>query len=107
MDSEVALIKPGSTGVLFLPYLNGEPTPHLDPNLSGMFLGINIRTSQAHMTRAVMESVTYSLMQAIEVCGELGFSASSLVASGGGARSQPWLQLQADIYNLPIRCIYF
>jgi xylulokinase len=103
MDSEVAVIQPGSTGILFLPYLNGERTPHVDPNLSGMFLGINIGTSQAHMTRAVMEGITYSLMQAIEVCGELGFSASSLIASGGGARSQPWLQLQADIYNLPIR----
>lgn len=103
MDREVAAIQPGSSGILFLPYLNGERTPHVDPNLSGMFLGINIGASQANMTRAVMEGVAYSLMQAIEVCGELGFSATSFVASGGGARSQPWLQLQADIYNVPIR----
>ncbi|MCF6336085.1 MAG: xylulokinase, partial [Spirochaetales bacterium] len=103
VNSQIAEIQPGSNGLIYLPYLNGERTPHVDPNLSGLFLGINIGTTQAHMTRAVMEGVAFSLMQAIEVCGELGFTASSLVGSGGGARSQPWLKLQADIYNLPIR----
>ena len=102
MNREVSAIPPGSGGVIFLPYLNGERTPHLDPNLSGVFMGANISTTRAHMTRAVMEGVAYSLMQCIEVCGGLGFSAKSLVASGGGARSRPWLQLQADIYNLPL-----
>ena len=103
LDREVEQTAPGSGGVLFLPYLNGERTPHLDPNLSGAFLGINIGSTHAHLTRAVMEGVAYSLMQCIEICGSLGFHAKSLVASGGATRSRPWLQLQADIYNTPLR----
>ena len=103
LDREVAQIQPGSGGLMFLPYLNGERTPHVDPNLSGAFLGLNIGTTRAHMTRAVMEGVAYSLMQCIEICGQLGFQAEWLVASGGAARSKPWLQLQADVYNIPLR----
>ena len=103
IDREAAGIRPGSGGLLFLPYLNGERTPHVDPDLSGAFLGLNIGTTRAHMTRAVMEGVAYSLMQCIEICGRLGYRAESLVASGGAARSKPWLQLQADIYNTPLR----
>ncbi len=103
LDREVAMISPGSGGVIFLPYLNGERTPHVDPNLSGAFLGVNIGTTRAHMTKAVMEGVAYSLMQCIEICGELGLHAKWLVASGGAARSKPWLQMQADVYNIPLR----
>jgi len=103
INNQVAAIKPGSGGIIFLPYLNGERTPHVNPNLSGVFLGVNTTTSYAHMTRAVMEGVAYSLMQCIEICGSLGFTAKMLVASGGGARSRPWLQLQADLYNIPLK----
>ncbi len=103
LDREVTQTPPGSGGLIFLPYLNGERTPHVDPNLSGAFLGLNIGTTRAHMTRAVMEGVAYSLMQCIEICGGLGFQAEWLVASGGAARSKPWLQLQADVYNTPLR----
>lgn len=103
LNKEVGAVLPGSGGVVFLPYLNGERTPHVNPNLSGMFLGVNIGTTRAHITRAVMEGVAFSLMQCIEICESLGFKAEMLVASGGGARSKPWLQLQADIYNIPLR----
>jgi xylulokinase len=103
LNREVERTEPGSGGLIFLPYLNGERTPHVDPNLSGAFLGLNIGTTRAHMTRAVMEGVAYSLMQCIEICGGLGFHADWLVASGGAARSKPWLKLQADIYNTPLR----
>lgn len=103
IDREAEQVPPGSGGLLFLPYLNGERTPYLDPDLRAAFLGLNIGTTNAHMTRAVMEGVAYSLMQCIEICGNLGFRAASLVASGGAARSKPWLQLQADIYNTPLR----
>jgi len=103
LDREVEETELGSGGLLFLPYLNGERTPHVDPDLSAAFLGLNIGTTHAHMTRAVMEGVAYSLVQCIEICGNLGFHATSLVASGGAARSKPWLQLQADIYNTPLR----
>jgi len=103
MDMQVSEIRPGSEGLIFLPYLNGERTPHVNPNLSAVFLGLNLRTGKYQMARAVMEGVAYSLMQCIESCNQLGLDAEYLVASGGGARSKPWLQLQADIYNKPLR----
>ncbi len=103
MDEKVKFVKPGSGGLIFLPYLNGERTPHVNPNISGMLMGLNISTGSPEITRAIMEGVSYSLMQCIEVCKDLGLSPKYLVASGGGARSAPWLQIQADIYNLPLR----
>jgi xylulokinase len=103
LNGEIARLGPGSGGLIFLPYLNGERTPHVNPDLSGAFFGINLSTDKFQMARAVMEGVAYSLMQCIEVCGRLGLNASELIASGGGARSAPWLQLQADIYGIPLK----
>jgi len=103
VNDEIAEMRPGSGGLIFLPYLNGERTPHVNPDLSGAFFGINVNTSKFQMARAVMEGVAYSLMQCIEVCKSLGLNASELIASGGGARSAPWLQLQADIYGIPLK----
>jgi xylulokinase len=103
LDEEIAKLKPGSGGLVFLPYLNGERTPHMNPNLSGMFMGLNLNTGKTHMARSVMEGVTYALMQCIEVCDSLGLRAGELIASGGGARSPLWLQMQADVYNIPLK----
>lgn len=103
MNEKISKVLPGSGGVIFLPYLNGERTPHLDPDLSGMFLGINLKTGRAQLARAVMEGVSFALYQSIEVCGSLGLKADSIIASGGGAKSLPWLQMQADIYNIPLK----
>ncbi len=103
LNNRVKEIVPGSKGLLFLPYLTGERTPHLNPELSGMFLGMKPNTDRYQMTRAVMEGVAYSLKQCLELCLAMGLSADILVASGGGARSGPWLQLQADIYNKALR----
>ncbi len=103
MNKRISQVEPGSGGLVFLPYLNGERTPHLDPDLSGMFMGINLNSGREQMARAVMEGVSFALYQCMEVCGELGLHADSIVASGGGARSAPWLQMQADIYNVPLK----
>lgn len=103
MNAKIAEVAPGSGGVVFLPYLNGERTPHLDPDLSGVFFGVNLRTGRAQMARAVMEGVSFAMNQCIEVCGELGLHADSIVASGGGSHSMPWLQIQADIYHVPLK----
>ena len=103
INEQAAKVRPGSGGVVFLPYLNGERTPHVNPNLSGMFLGVNLNTGRPELTRAVMEGVAYALNQCIEVCGDLGLKADTMVASGGGARSGPWLQIQADIYGIPLK----
>jgi xylulokinase len=103
LDEEAKNLAPGSGGLIFLPYLNGERTPHVNPNLSGVFMGLNMNTSRVHLARAVMEGVTYALMQCIEVCGGLGLHAHELIASGGGARSALWLQIQADVFNTPLK----
>ena len=103
MNEKIAKVKPGSGGVIFLPYLNGERTPHLNPNISGAFIGCNINTGRTEMARAVMEGVAYALNQCIEICGDLGLHADSMIASGGATKSMPWLQIQADIFNVPLR----
>ena len=103
MNEKIAEVPPGSGGVIFLPYLNGERTPHLNPNISGAFIGLNVNTGRVQMARAVMEGVAFALNQCIEVCSGLGLLAQSMIASGGAARSMPWLQIQADIFGLPLR----
>lgn len=103
MNEKIAKVAPGSGGVVFLPYLNGERTPHLDPDLSGAFFGINLQTGREQLARAVMEGVSFALYQCMEVCTGLGLQADSIIASGGGARSLPWLQMQADIYDIPVK----
>lgn len=99
----VSSVAPGSGGVIFYPYLNGERCPHLMPDISSSFIGVNASTETRHMTRAVMEGVVYNLRQCAEICGELGFTADSFLASGGGARSEDWTQIMADVFNKPIR----
>jgi xylulokinase len=102
-DEEIAGEAPGSGGLIFLPSLNGERTPYMNADLSGMFMGLSLNTGRLQMIQAVMEGVAYSLNQCIEVCGELGLHARELIASGGGARSSTWLQMQADIFNVPLK----
>ena len=94
---------PGSGGVIFYPYLNGERCPHLMSDISSCFLGVNQSTGYGEMTRAVMEGVIYNLRLCAEICGKLGFSADTYLASGGAARSDIWTQIMADIFNKPVK----
>ena len=96
-------VPPGSEGLVFLPYLSGERTPHLDPGARGAFFGLTARHGVAHMTRAVMEGVIFSLRDSLEIMRELDVPIDDVRATGGGARSELWRQLQADIYATPIR----
>ncbi len=96
-------IRPGSEGLVFLPYLSGERTPHLDPRARGAFFGLTARHGVQHMTRAVMEGVIFSLRDSLEIMRELDVPVEDVRATGGGARSDLWRQLQADIYAIPIR----
>jgi xylulokinase len=96
-------VPPGSEGLVFLPYLSGERTPHLDPKARGAFLGLTARHGAQHMTRAVMEGVIFSLRDALEIMRDLDVPIEDVRATGGGARSALWRQLQADIYATPIR----
>jgi xylulokinase len=95
-------VPPGAEGLVFLPYLSGERTPHLDPRARGAFVGLTARHGIPHMTRAVMEGVVFSLRDSLEIMRGLGVSVEGVRATGGGARSQLWRELQADIYGVPI-----
>ncbi len=99
----VSQTAPGSGGVIFYPYLNGERCPHLMSDISSSFIGVNASTGYGEMTRAVMEGVVFNLRQCAEVCGKLGFTADTYLASGGAARSDDWTQIMADIFNKPIK----
>ena len=95
-------VPPGAEGLIFLPYLTGERTPHLDPQARGAFVGLTARHGMAHMTRAVMEGVVFSLRDSLEILRELDVPVDQVRATGGGARSALWRQLQADVYGVPI-----
>jgi xylulokinase len=97
-----ATAPPGSEGLLFLPYLFGERSPHLDPHARGLFLGLSARHTRAHLTRSVMEGVVFSLRQSLDIVRELGVPVTQIRATGGGAKNPVWLQLQADIYGVPV-----
>ena len=93
---------PGAEGLLYLPYLSGERTPHMDPKARGVFFGMTLGHGPGHFLRAVMEGVTYSLKECMEILEGLGVEASAVIASGGGAASRQWLQIQADIFEKPV-----
>jgi xylulokinase len=93
----------GSEGLLFLPYLSGERTPHLDPSARGAFFGLTARHGLNHLTRAVMEGVTYSLADCLQLMADLGVTVNQVRAIGGGARSQLWRQIQADVFGMPVQ----
>jgi len=103
LDKSVARVPAGSGGLIFLPYLNGERTPHLNPNISSVFFGISMGTTRACMSRAIMEGVTYALYQCMEICRDMGLHSDVLIASGGGARSWAWRQIQADVFGMPLK----
>ena len=101
--AEAAAVVPGAEGLVFLPYLTAERTPHLDARARGAFVGLTVRHDRAAMTRAVMEGVVLSLRDGLEVVRGLGVPDDDLRAVGGGARSATWRQLLADIFALPVR----
>src|SRR6185436_17178095 len=100
--AEAAKSDPGSGGVFFLPYLTGERCPHPDPCARGGWIGITTRTLRRDLVRSVLEGVTFGMRDALEIMREMNIPISEVRASGGGARSKFWRQLQADIYNAPI-----
>jgi xylulokinase len=93
----------GSEGLLFLPYLFGERTPHLDPFARGAFFGLTARHGLRHLTRAVMEGVVLSLRDCLDLMVAQGVEVSDLRVTGGGSRHPLWRQLQADAYDKPAR----
>jgi xylulokinase len=97
LTEEAAVTPPGSEGLFFLPYLTGERTPHADPLARGAFVGLTLRHSRGHMVRAILEGVTYSLRDCLAIIEEQGVVVKQIRATGGGARSSFWRQLQANV----------
>lgn len=95
----------GSEGLVFLPYLTGERTPHKDPHARGGFIGLTIRHQRSHLIRACLEGITFAMRDALEIVRSLGVQTNEIRATGGGAKSAFWRQLQADIYGCEIATI--
>jgi len=93
---------PGCEGLFFLPYLTGERCPHPDPNARGAWIGITSRTTRAMLIRSLLEGVTFGMRDALTIMQNMGIHPTEIRASGGGARSEFWRQLQADIYSTPV-----
>ncbi|MEE1199116.1 MAG: xylulokinase [Christensenellales bacterium] len=101
MGEEAAQSPPGANGVIFTPYLTGERCPYPDPNARASFYGLSLNTRRADLTRSVMEGVTYSLKQIIDIFASF-CPCEKVYASGGGSASALWRQMMADIFNLPV-----
>jgi xylulokinase len=103
MSEEAAQIPAGAQGLRFLPYLFGERTPHMDPQASGAWIGLRYHHTRAHMTRAVLEGVSFALRDALTLALSLGATVDSLVIAGGGAESVVWRQILTDVLGLPLK----
>ena len=103
MDRAAAEIPIGSDRLLYLPYLMGERTPLLDPYARGMFFGLSAMHSRAHLLRAVMEGVTFSLRDCLSLFKQQGIRPVSMMACGGGGSSPLWRQMLADVFGCSVR----
>ena len=102
LTEAAAAVPPGCEGLVFLPYLAGERTPHPDPHARGAFVGLTLRHTQAHLTRSVLEGVSFGLRDSLELLREAGLVAREVRVTGGGARSPLWRQILADVFDEPV-----
>lgn len=103
LDTEAEKLMPAADGLVVLPYFLGEKTPLFDPNARGVFFGLTLAHSQAHIFRAILESVIYGFRHHIEVIEEMGHKPRQIIATDGGAKSKLWCQIAADILDSEIR----
>ena len=99
LSGEAAAAPPGSDGVLWAPYLMGERTPHLDPNARAALIGLTAAHTRAHVVRAILEGVAFSLRDTFTIFKEMNVPVDRIRLGGGGARSALWRQIQADVYT--------
>jgi xylulokinase len=100
--AEAEAVPAGAGGVLFVPYLSGERTPHDDPDARGAFVGLSASHTRGHVLRAVLEGVAYGLADSFDLLRALGVETTVARASGGGARSDLWLRICASVLGVPI-----
>jgi xylulokinase len=105
LSIEAARIPACCDGLLWTPYLMGERTPHLDPNARASLLGLTASHTRAHIVRAIMEGVAFSLRDTFAIFQELNIPVQSIRLGGGGARSVLWRQIQADVYGQPVEIV--
>ena len=104
LDQVAASVGAGANGLLFAPYLSGERTPHPDPLARGAFVGLTLRHEVGHMARSVMEGVAFGLRDSVELIASTT-TLGEVRVSGGGAQSDLWLQIIADVTGLPVRAV--
>ena len=105
LAEEAAAAPPGSDGVLWAPYLMGERTPHLDPHARAALVGLTASHTRAHVVRAILEGVTFSLRDTLTIFEEMGVPVETIRLGGGGARSALWRQIQADVYGRGVELV--
>lgn len=105
LSEEAASVPAGAEGAFWAPYLMGERTPHLDPSARAAFVGLTASHTRAHLIRAVMEGVAYSLKDTFTIFGEIKVPVEKIRLGGGGARSPLWRQIQADVYSHEIEIV--
>jgi xylulokinase len=102
LDDEAASVPRGAEGVSFLPYLQGERTPHRNAGARGAFLGLSLAHTRAHLTRAVIEGVCFALRDSLEILRSLGFTLNDVLFTGGGARSPLVRRMLAEVFGIPV-----
>jgi xylulokinase len=105
LSEEASSVPPGSDGLLWAPYLMGERTPHLDPHARAALVGLNASHRRAHVVRAILEGVAFSLRDTLTIFAEMGVPVESIRLGGGGARSKVWRQIQADVYGREVELV--
>jgi xylulokinase len=105
LTDEAATVPAGANGVLWAPYLMGERTPHLDPHARAALVGLTASHTRAHVIRAILEGVAFSLRDCFEIFREIGVPVETIRLGGGGARSSLWRQIQADVYGHEVQIV--
>jgi len=105
LTAEATTVPPGSDGLLWAPYLMGERTPHLDPSARGALVGLTASHKRAHVVRAILEGVAFSLKDTFMIFDEMNVPVKSIRLGGGGARSPLWRQIQADVYGQAVEIV--
>jgi xylulokinase len=102
IGQEAACVSAGSDGLVVLPHLQGAMAPDANPTARGAVIGLTLQHGRGHLARAILESVTFVIRRNVEVLEELGVRVDSIRASGGGARSRLWKQIEADVTKRPV-----
>jgi len=105
MNAEAESVAIGSNKLVYLPYLMGERTPYMDPDCRGVFFGLSASHSRKHLIRAVMEGVAFSLYDSVRIFEGLGLRFPEMLVGGGGARSQVWRGMLADVFNSEVKTL--